>query len=191
MNMQTNEQAGTDLAIRDEDWVTLREASRAAGVSVSALRKWYRAGDVASRLERGRHGEQRLVSLEQVLERAGRARATSSEEQTADAIGGRVVPFQKWERTLEQLGRVYQMGHELAEARARAETAEAEREFLRERFAELRDRVAEEAGPPFPAPPPRREPERAPLQRWIAPLLAVNALVLVALTAVTLAELLS
>jgi transposase len=54
-------------------WVPLAEAERQAGVSRSALRSWYRHGEVQSRLVDGPHGPQRLVPLEAVLERAERS----------------------------------------------------------------------------------------------------------------------
>jgi hypothetical protein len=51
-------------------WVTLAEAEHRAGVSNSALRSWYRSGQVPSRLVDGPHGVQRLVPLDAVVERA-------------------------------------------------------------------------------------------------------------------------
>lgn len=54
----------------DEGWVTLAEASHAAGVSRSALRSWFRSGRIASRMVVGAHGPQRLVPLDAVIERA-------------------------------------------------------------------------------------------------------------------------
>jgi predicted site-specific integrase-resolvase len=55
------------------EWVTLAEAERRAGVSRSALRSWFRTGQLPSRLADGPHGMQRLVPLSAVLERAGRS----------------------------------------------------------------------------------------------------------------------
>jgi transposase len=54
-------------------WVPLAEAEEQAGVSRSALRSWYRNGEITSRLVDGPHGPQRLVPLEAVLERAERS----------------------------------------------------------------------------------------------------------------------
>ncbi|MFC4949808.1 excisionase [Pseudonocardia sp. GCM10023141] len=54
-------------------WVSLTDAEQRAGVSRSALRSWYRNGEIASRLVDGPHGPQRLVPLEAVLERAERS----------------------------------------------------------------------------------------------------------------------
>lgn len=54
-------------------WVPLVEAEAQAGVSRSALRSWYRNGEIRSRLVDGPHGPQRLVPLEAVLDRAERS----------------------------------------------------------------------------------------------------------------------
>jgi transposase len=54
-------------------WVPLGDAERESGVSRSALRAWYRNGEIPSRLVHGPHGPQRLVPLEAVLERAERS----------------------------------------------------------------------------------------------------------------------
>jgi len=54
----------------DDRWVTLAEAERQVGVSNSALRSWYRSGQVPSRLVDGPYGVQRLVPLDAVIERA-------------------------------------------------------------------------------------------------------------------------
>ncbi|HEY4018128.1 MAG TPA: excisionase [Pseudonocardiaceae bacterium] len=51
-------------------WVTLAKAEAEAGVSRSALRSWYRNGEIQSRLVDGPNGPQRLVQLDAVLERA-------------------------------------------------------------------------------------------------------------------------
>jgi hypothetical protein len=54
-------------------WVTLDEASTAAGVARSTLRSWYRAGRIPSRMIMGPHGPQRMVPLDAVLDRALRS----------------------------------------------------------------------------------------------------------------------
>lgn len=66
-------------------WVTLGEAERQVGVSNSALRSWYRSGQIPSRLVDGAHGLQRLVPLEAVVERA--ARSPRIQRRIAGAIG--------------------------------------------------------------------------------------------------------
>jgi predicted site-specific integrase-resolvase len=54
-------------------WVTLAQAEQETGVSRSALRAWYRNGEVRSRLVDGPNGPQRLVQLDAVVERAARS----------------------------------------------------------------------------------------------------------------------
>ena len=66
-------------------WVTLAEAERQAGVSNSALRSWYRSGQVPSRLVDGPHGVQRLVPLEAVVQRA--AQSPRIQRRIAGAVG--------------------------------------------------------------------------------------------------------
>lgn len=66
-------------------WVTLGEAEHQAGVSNSALRSWYRSGQVPSRLVDGPHGLQRLVPLEAVVERA--AKSPRIQRRIAGAVG--------------------------------------------------------------------------------------------------------
>ena len=66
-------------------WVTLAEAERRAGVSNSALRSWYRSGQVPSRLVDGPHGVQRLVPLDAVVQRA--AQSPRIQRPIAGAIG--------------------------------------------------------------------------------------------------------
>ena len=53
--------------------VPLAIAEAEAGVSRSALRAWYRNGEIASRLVDGLHGPQRLVPLQAVLDRAAQS----------------------------------------------------------------------------------------------------------------------
>ncbi len=66
-------------------WVTLAEAERRAGVSNSALRSWYRSGQVPSRLVDGPHGVQRMVPLDAVIQRA--AQSPRIQRRIAGAIG--------------------------------------------------------------------------------------------------------
>ena len=54
-------------------WVPLAIAEAEAGVSRSALRAWYRNGEIASRLVDGPHGPQRLVPMQAVLDRAAQS----------------------------------------------------------------------------------------------------------------------
>ncbi len=59
--------------LEDTPWVTLAQAEQETGVSRSALRAWYRNGEVRSRLIDGPNGPQRLVPLAAVVERAARS----------------------------------------------------------------------------------------------------------------------
>ena len=59
--------------LTDASWVTLARAEQETGVSRSALRSWYRAGEIRSRLVDGPNGPQRLVPLDAVVERAARS----------------------------------------------------------------------------------------------------------------------
>ena len=148
-----------------ERWVTLREASEAAGVSVSALRKAYREERIDSRLEPGPHGEQRIVELGQVLERMGRGRAPQPAAVRAAEVtappGTMLVPQEAWERVLSQLGHLHDAGQQLAEARERAAKAETEAAFLRERLAELRARLEAPS-----TPTPAEEVDEGRPRRW-------------------------
>ena len=68
---QLLELANLEAGMRgDVTWVGLAEAEAASGVSRSALRAWYRSGELASQVVDGPHGPQRMVALEAVLERA-------------------------------------------------------------------------------------------------------------------------
>jgi len=57
----------------DAHWVPLAVAEAEAGVSRSALRGWYRHGEIPSRIVDGPYGQQRLVPLDAVVERASRS----------------------------------------------------------------------------------------------------------------------
>ncbi|HEV8563143.1 MAG TPA: excisionase [Actinophytocola sp.] len=57
----------------DTPWVPLAQAEVETGVSRSALRAWYRNGEIESRLVDGPNGPQRLVPLEAVIQRAAQS----------------------------------------------------------------------------------------------------------------------
>ena len=59
--------------LEDTSWVSLAQAEAETGVSRSALRAWYRNGEIQSRLVDGPNGPQRLVPLEAVVERAAKS----------------------------------------------------------------------------------------------------------------------
>lgn len=127
------------------EWVTLREASEAVDVSVSALRKAYRAGRLETRDETGPYGQQKRVRLDEVRAVMGRPRTDprgSGDVPPAVLAGDYLpVPRSEWAAVMAQLGNLHQAGQDLAEARERAARAETEAVFLRERLAELRARV--------------------------------------------------
>lgn len=97
-----------DLSTADVHWVTLAEAEATAGVSRSALRAWFRGGEIPSQVIDGPHGPQRLVPLEAVVARAQQsprirhtvARATSVEAEMAElrerigALEGRLAALE-------------------------------------------------------------------------------------------------
>ena len=72
----------------EEGWVTLQEASNAAGVSRSTLRSWYRASLIPSRMVAGTHGPQRMVPLEAVVDRALRSSRGSPAIRERSFTGG-------------------------------------------------------------------------------------------------------
>jgi transposase len=59
--------------LEDSPWVPLARAEAETGVSRSALRAWYRNGEIPSRLIDGPNGPQRLVPLDAVVDRAARS----------------------------------------------------------------------------------------------------------------------
>src|SRR5215468_6462155 len=67
--------------LEGSDWVTLERAAADTGVSRAALRSWYRAGQIPSRLVEGPHGPQRLVPLALI---AARAEASPRLRRTAE-----------------------------------------------------------------------------------------------------------
>jgi len=77
-----------DLFDTLDGWVTLPEAAERVGVSRSALRTWYRSGQIRSRLVDGPHGPQRLVHVDEVARRAEsspRLRARTEREVALEA----------------------------------------------------------------------------------------------------------
>ncbi len=155
------------------DWMTLRQASDAAGIPLSTVRNWARKGRVPTALEESPDGTRRIVSLAAVESRArqmGHATPRSEPrghepdasgielEQVAPPPGTMLVPIAAWDKMLMQLGNLHRAGQELAEARERAARAETEAVFLRERLAELREM----------APPADSDPVIAPVEKETA-----------------------
>jgi transposase len=74
----------------EDGWVTLQEASSAAGVSRSTLRSWYRSGQIPSRMVAGDHGPQRMVLLEAVVDRALRSSRARRQLENARSLEAEV-----------------------------------------------------------------------------------------------------
>lgn len=150
-----------------DDWVTVREASAATGMSSTTLKKLARSKDIPSHLEKTDDGFLRIVSLDGIRrwsdQRGLEEDATDSNSELAAATtevdltatedrtdepgipeGTMLVPLDAWNKMLNQLGNLHEAGQQLAEARERAAKAETEAQFLRERLRELREQVAEE-----------------------------------------------
>lgn len=118
------------------EWVTLRDAAEAAGVSVSALRKWYRAGDLPSRMEPGPTGPRRMVPLAAVLERVGRT-AEAPPRTGPVPEGMALVPL----AVAERLAALLDIATAYGEAGERVGRAEERAEQYRARIEEARLRV--------------------------------------------------
>jgi transposase len=86
----------------DEGWVTLEEASNAAGVSRSTLRSWYRSGQIPARMVVGGHGPQRLVPLEQVVDRALRSARARRQLEQARSVEAEVAELRRRLEAIER-----------------------------------------------------------------------------------------
>ncbi|MCL2393666.1 MAG: helix-turn-helix domain-containing protein [Acidimicrobiaceae bacterium] len=86
----------------EEGWVTLDEASEAAGVSRSTLRSWYRNGQIPSRMVAGVHGPQRLVPLEAVVDRALRSARARRQLEHARSVEAEVAELRRRVEALER-----------------------------------------------------------------------------------------
>jgi hypothetical protein len=160
------------------DWMTLRQASDAAGIPLSRIRTWVKKGRVPTALEELPEGTRRIVSLDAVR---ARARQLDEPELSAESFplaeaeqegltpppGTMLVPIAAWDKMLMQLGNLHKAGQELAEARERAARAETEATFLRERLAELRQTTK--------TPEPVSEPVAAAIEDEPAPLVEEEA----------------
>lgn len=106
------------------DWVSLGEAEKAASVSRSTLRAWYRGGRIPSRLMPGPHGLQRLVPLQAVLEQAARSpRASGARNGEAAARDPKDAAIDAAASDAVRLAEIA-----IAQATERAERAEARAE---------------------------------------------------------------
>ena len=87
--------------LEGSEWVTLERASTATGVSRSALRSWYRAGQIPSRLVDGPHGPQRLVPLGPVAARAAESPRLQHAAQRRGADAAQLAALQSRVDALE------------------------------------------------------------------------------------------
>lgn len=86
----------------EEGWVTLQEASTAAGVSRSTLRSWYRTAQIPSRMVAGTNGPQRMVLLEAVLDRAFRSSRARRQLEKARSLEAEVDALRHRVEALER-----------------------------------------------------------------------------------------
>jgi transposase len=86
----------------DDGWVTLEEASSAAGISRSTLRSWYRSSQIPSRMVAGIHGPQRLVPLEAVVDRALRSARARRQLEHARSLEAEVEALRQRVEALER-----------------------------------------------------------------------------------------
>jgi hypothetical protein len=86
----------------EEGWVTLEEASNAAGISRSTLRSWYRSGQIRSKMVAGNHGPQRLVPLEEVVDRALRSARARRQLEHARSLEAEVAELRRRLEALER-----------------------------------------------------------------------------------------
>ncbi|HLI57673.1 MAG TPA: excisionase [Actinomycetota bacterium] len=88
---------------QEDGWVSLAEASSAAGVSLSTLRSWYRSGRLPSRMVPGTHGPQRLVPLEVVLDRALQSSRVRRQLEHARSLEAEVAELRQRVQAIERL----------------------------------------------------------------------------------------
>ena len=100
--------------LEGDRWITLAEAEVETGMSRSALRAWYRSGQIRSRMVEGPNGPQRLVPR--------------------DAVRLRAALATKRRPTVKLDDEVARLSEQLAELSQRLAALEAERtELVRER----------------------------------------------------------
>lgn len=86
----------------EEGWVTLDEASAAAGVSRSTLRSWYRSDQIPSRMVAGVHGPQRIVPLDAVVDRALRSSRARHQLEQARSLEAEVEALRRRVEAIER-----------------------------------------------------------------------------------------
>lgn len=85
-------------------WITLAEAEAETGMSSSALRAWYRSGQIRSRMVEGPNGPQRLVPREAVRLRAAVAAKRQPSVKLTDEVSRLSEEVQRLNEALSELG---------------------------------------------------------------------------------------
>lgn len=115
-------------------WLALTEAAEQAGVSVAALRKWYRSGVVPSRLVPGPRGDMRQVPLDVVQARAALTvapRRAAAEAASAPRAELELAPL---------VARMEGLTAQLVDASERAARAEVRAEMLGRQLLDEQER---------------------------------------------------
>jgi transposase len=86
----------------EEGWVTLEEAVGATGVSRSTLRSWYRSGRIPSKMVAGRHGPQRIVPLDAIMEIALSSPRNRRQLEQAQSLQAEVDELRRRLETIER-----------------------------------------------------------------------------------------
>jgi hypothetical protein len=137
------------------EWATLPAAAKAAGVSVSALRKWYGAGEIPSRMAPGPTGPRREVPLAAVLARARRRAAPPGPRTGPVPEGLSLVPASLF----ADLQAAYLTAQERAlDAEVRARVAEHKLTRAEEEAARLRGELDQARRPWWRRTPRRVQP---------------------------------
>lgn len=119
------------MTAADDRFVSLPEAAREAGCSISAIRKWYRRDLIGSHLVDGRNGPERRVHLGEVKARVARGKDRHQEPVPAAPVQG-VVGLDDFLRTVAE--EFISVAAENGRLRARVEVLEAENARLRTAF---------------------------------------------------------
>jgi hypothetical protein len=88
---------------QEAGWVTLEEASSAAGLARSTLRSWYRSDQIPSRMILGPHGPQRMVPLDAVIDRALRSSRLRRQLEQGRSLAAEVERLRQRVEVMERL----------------------------------------------------------------------------------------
>ena len=91
-------------------WITLAEAEVETGMSRSALRAWYRSGQIRSRMVEGPNGPQRLVPRDAVRLRAALATKRRPTVKLDDEVARLREEVLDLRQRLEELQKFLEMG---------------------------------------------------------------------------------